>query len=330
MPCGSRSTAGYRQPEVENGSLQIVLPVLLLFGAAGDAEPQAPPPFRISVNVDLVVLHATVCDRKGRIAPDLRKQDFEIYENGVRQSIRLFRHEDVPVTVGLVVDHSGSMRPKLGDVIAAARTFARSSNPEDQMFVVNFNEKVTLGLPAAIRFTNRPDQLESAILKVSATGETALYDAVIKALVQLQAGGCDKKVLLIISDGGDNASAHGLAEVLKMAGQSSALVYTIGIFDEADRDQNPGVLRRLARASGGEAFFPGQHQEVVAICERIASDIRHQYTIGYVPTSAAPPGAYRSIHVIAGAAGYGKLLVRARPGYTAGEPKPVRRDEGAK
>lgn len=303
--------------------------LLLLVGLVGGAEPQAPRPYRISVNVDLVVLHATVRDRKGRFVSDLRERDFEIYEDGVRQAIRLFRHEDIPVTVGLVVDHSGSMRPKLADVIAAARTFVRSSNQEDQMFVVNFNEKVTLGLPGAIRFTNRLDELEAAILKAPAAGQTALYDAVVEALERLQAGGREKKVLIVISDGGDNASAHRLAEVLKIAGQSSALVYTIGILDEEDPDRNPDVLRRLARATGGEAFLPGKLNEVVAICERIARDIRNQYTIAYAPTSAAEPGAYRSIRVAVRADGYGKLFVRARAGYIAAEPGPIT-NEGAK
>jgi len=308
----------------------LILPLLLVVGFTGDAEAQAPPPYRISVNVDLVVLHPTVRDRKGVVASDLREQDFAVYEDGVRQSIRLFRHEDIPVTVGLVVDHSTSMHRKLSDVVAAARTFVRSSNQEDEMFVVNFNEHVTLGLPGAIRFTNRVDELESAILRAPATGQTALYDAVVAGFERLQTAGRDKKVLIVISDGGDNASAHILADVLRMAGQSSALVYTIGIFDEDDPDRNPYMLRRLARATGGEAFFPGQLNEVVAICERIARDIRNQYTVGYVPASAAQPGVYRSIRVNARAAGYGKLFVRARSGYiTAGESRPLP-DEAAK
>jgi VWFA-related protein len=286
----------------------LTLPLLLLISLVCNAEPQT-----ISVNVDLVVLHTTVSDRKGRVVSDLREQDFKIYEDGVRQPIRLFRHEDIPVTVGLVIDHSGSMRRKLADVIAAARTFVQSSNPEDQMFVVNFNEHVTLGLPDAIRLTNRPDELARAISNTPPTGQTALYDGIVKAREQLQAGSRDKKVLIVISDGGDNASTHTLTDVLKMAKQSSALVYTIGIFDEEDPDRNPGVLRRLARATGGEAYFPAKLGEVVEICERIARDIRHQYTIGYVSNSAAPPGSYRSIRVIAG-----KLSVRARDGYIAG------------
>ena len=137
-------------------------------------------------------------------------------------------------------------------------------------------------------------------------------------------------MLIVISDGGDNASAHSLAEVLKMAERSSALVYTIGIFDEEDPDRNPGVLRRLARATGGEAFFPGQLNEVVAICERIARDIRHQYTIGYVSNVTAQPGAYRAIRVVARAAGKNKLSVRTRSGYIAAGASQATKDEAIK
>ena len=308
------------------------LPLLLIVCLLGDAGPQAPPPYLISVNVHLVVLNATVRDRQGRFAADLRERDFEVYEDGVRQSIRLFRHEDIPVTVGLVVDHSGSMRQKLPEVIAAARTFVQSSSPEDEMFVVNFNERVTLGLPDGIRVSNRPDELARALSNMPANGQTALYDAVFVARERLQAGTRDKKVLIVISDGGDNASSHSLVEVLSMARQSNVLVYTIGIFDEEASDQNPGVLKRLAEATGGEAFFPGKYSEVVAICERIAQDIRHQYTLGYVSSNAAAkPGAYRAIRVAARPAGKAKLIVRTRAGYIAGgESMPVNRDEGSK
>ena len=146
-------------------------------------------------------------------------------------------------------------------------------------------------------------QLESAILKAPTTGRTALYDAVAEALERLLDGHREKKVLVAISDGGDNASTHSLAEVLKLAEQSSALVYTIGIFDPADEDRNPDVLRRLARATGGEAFFPGQFNEVVAICERIARDIRNQYTLGYVSATTGQPGVYRTIRVAASVPG---------------------------
>ena len=156
------------------------------------------------------------------------------------------------------------------------------------MFVVNFNEKVSLGLPANLPFSNRPEDLGSAIANAPTTGRTALYDAVFEARKRLLAGSREKKVLIVISDGGDNASAHTLAEVLKMAGQSTILVYTIGIFDDTDADRNPGVLRRLAGVTGGEAFFPGEYSEAIGICERIARDIRNQYTIGYLSRQRGP------------------------------------------
>lgn len=301
--------------------MRLALLLLLIGARSTHAEPQTPEPFQISVSVNLVELHATVRDRKGHFVAGLREQDFQVFEDGVRQAIRLFRREDIPVTVGLVVDHSGSMRHKIADVISAARTFVRSSNPEDEMFVVNFNEHVSLGLPAAIPFTNRLEDLESAISKAPAAGQTALYDAVVEASQRLRAGSRDKKVLIVISDGGDTASTHTLAAVLKMAEQSSALMYTIGIFDDDDPDRNPDVLRRLARVTGGEAFFPGQLQEVVTICERIAGDIRHQYTLGYVPTNVLQPGTWRAIRVTAHNAGNGNLTVRTRSGYIAGGDK---------
>jgi len=314
------------------------LPLLLLICFAVPAKPQASPliddqvqqPYRISVNLDLVVLQATVRDRKGRFASDLRAQDFEVYEDGVRQSIRLFRHEDIPVTAGLVIDHSGSMRRKLPDVIIAARTFVQFSSPEDEMFVVNFNDSVTLGLPAAIRFTNRPDDLARAISNIPATGKTALYDAVVASLEQLQAGSRNKKALIVVSDGGDNASTHRMAEALKLADQSGALVYAIGIFDDKDPDWKPAVLRRLARSTGGEAFFTSQLNEVAAICERIARDIRHQYTIGYVSSNRAKPGAWHPVRVVARPTGKVKLFVRTRSGYIAADESRPTREDGTK
>jgi VWFA-related protein len=265
-----------------------------------------------------VVLHATVTDRQGGFVSDLGERDFEVYENGVPQRIKLFRNEDVPVTVGLVVDHSTTMRPKLTEVTAAARTFVRSSNREDEMFVVNFNEHVWLGLPPAIQFTDSTAALERAIATPRAWGQTALYDAIARALTQVQAGSRDKKVLIVVSDGGDNASGRILADVMKLAGQSSAMIYTLGLFDQDDPDRNPGVLKRLAQATGGEAFLPGQLSDVVAICERIARDIRHQYTIGYSPINRNPDGAYRAIRVVARTNGHGRLSVRTRTGYIAG------------
>ena len=320
-----RSQSGKRRVAKAIGfaALLLVVPV----SSAGYQTPPAgqgrePSLFRISVDVPLVVLRATVTDRQGSIVTNLDEQDFEVYENGVPQHIQIFKNEDIPVAVGLIVDHSSSMAPKLAEVTAGARAFVRSSNRNDEIFVVNFNEIATLGLPATTRFTDSSAELERAILTEHTRGQTALYDAIAMGLEQLQTASPDKKVLIVVSDGGDNASQRKLDEVMKLGEQSSAVIYTVGIFDKDDPDQNPGVLHRLARATGGEAFLPGQIGEVVAICERIARDIRHQYTFGYVPSNPARDGSYRAIRVLARTKGQGKLSVRTRTGYIAGgEPK---------
>jgi Ca-activated chloride channel family protein len=278
-------------------------------------EPQA---FHISVDVDLVVLQATVRDHEGHPVMELGSKDFEVFEDGHPQPIRLFRHEDTPVTAGLIIDHSGSMRKKLADVTAGAQAFVRSSNRNDQMFVVNFNEIASLGLPIGMGFSDSAGTLGAAIWGAPATGTTALYDAIVEGLKRLQKGSSDKKVLIVISDGGDNASKATLDSVLKMAEQSSAMIYTIGIFDSDDPDKNPKVLQRLARESGGEAFFPAEVSETLHICEGIARDIRDQYTIGYSSMSTKKDGTYHKVHLTARAQTDGKLSVRTRAGYSSG------------
>ena len=325
------SFATNSRPERARG-VATVLAVVIFAAIVPSSHAQSQPPamYQISVDVDLVVLPVTVRDRQGRNVSDLRESDFKVYEDGVLQSIRLFRHEDIPVIAGLLVDHSGSMRPNIAEVITAARAFVRSSNPEDRMFVVNFNETVSLGLPAAVGFTADPDQLERAIWRAPAVGETALYDAIVKALAKLQTGGLDKKVLVIISDGADNASSHSLAQALEMAERSSAIIYTVGLFAPDDRDANPKVLRRLAQETGGEAFFPDQPGAVTEICERIARDIRNQYSIGYVSADAQRDGVYRVIRVSAQASGHGKLFARTRSGYIRGAQLTEPKDEDGK
>lgn len=294
--------------------------------ASSSLEPPSENPYTIKVNVDLIVLRATVLDRKKALVSGLDRSDFQVYENGVPQPIKHFSHEDIPVTVGLVVDNSGSMKPKRADVIAAALAFARSSNPQDQMFVVDFNEKVSFGLPDDTPFTDHIPQMERALSRIAPDGETALYDAVAAALDHVKKGSRDKKVLIVISDGGDNASEHKLSEVMAQAAQSEVIIYTIGIFDEQDEDRNPRVLARLATETGGEAYLPESLKEVAPLCERIAHDIRNQYTIAYVPTDRNRDGSYRAIQVKASAPDRGRLLVRTRTGYfapSAPQPSPA-------
>jgi VWFA-related protein len=268
--------------------------------------------------VDLVVLRATVRDSKGAPVAGLDKDDFQVLEDKVPQQIESFSHEDVPVTVGLVVDNSGSMKAKRIEVIDAAMAFARSSNPEDQVFVVNFNEHVSMGLPANVPFTGNQKQLEAALSRNKADGMTALYDAVAAALDQLKKGKWDKKVLIVISDGGDNASTHTLSQILGMVNQSNAILYTLGIFDPNDDDQNPRVLKQLAKISGGESFFPESLAELLPICQQIAHDVRSQYTISYAPANRKPDGTYRAIEVKARTSSVrGRLHVSTRAGYSA-------------
>ena len=282
-----------------------------------------PGAFQISVDVALVVLEATVRDHEGHAVPQLKREDFAVFEDGRPQEIRLFRHEDTPVAVGLVIDHSGSMREKLGEVTTGARAFVRSSNSRDQMFVVNFNETVSQGLPPGVRFSDSVEQLGAAVWGRPAVGTTALYDAIIDGLIRLRDGAREKKVLIVISDGGDNASKAPLDRVLKMAEQSSAMIYTIGIFEPDDPDGKPAVLRRLAHETGGQAFFPSQLTETVEICERIARDIRDQYTIGYSSASEKRDGTYHKIRLTARSKTGGKLAVRTRAGYSAAEASPA-------
>ena len=274
-------------------------------------------PYTIDVSVDMVVLHATVQNSRRVLVSGFVKDDFQVYEDGVLQQIKYFSQEDIPVTVGLVVDSSGSMRTKRSEVISAALVFARSSNSDDQMFVTSFNEHVSFGLPPDMPFTGDADQLRVALSKIDADGMTALYDATAAALEHLKKANRDKKVLLVVSDGGDNASKHNLSEVMSLAGRPEAIIYAIGVFEEEDPERNPRVLKRLAKATGGEAFLPKSLTEVVPICERIARDIRNQYTLAYVPTNQRRDGLFRSIQVKARSLSGQRLMVRTRVGYYA-------------
>jgi VWFA-related protein len=298
----------------------IILTVVLAAGWSRDRFQDSPDQanqFKIKSSVNVVLLHVTVRDRAGNLVGQLNKDNFQIYEGGILQQIESFSHEDVPVTVGLVVDNSGSMRSKRPEVIAAALAFDRSSNPQDEMFVVNFNDGVSFGLPRNTPFTDQPDQLKLALSSVEPTGRTALYDAVSDAAAHLKQGSHDKKALIVVSDGGDNASKHTLAETMALAVKSDAMIYTIGLFDPDDPDRNPRVLKELAKATGGDAFLPESIKDVQTICERIALEIRNQYTVTYVSSNKKSDGSYRRIKVIVSAPNHGRLKVRARSGYYA-------------
>jgi len=294
---------------------------LVLPGPGGVAAQSAPPGIpSISVDVNLVVLHPSVRDRQGGFVSGLRKQDFQVFEDGRRQAIRLFQHEDVPVSVGLLVDNSASMGPKRPDVTAAALAFARSSNPQDELFVVNFDQKVSFGLPDTELFSARAPELEKALNGVPAWGQTALYDAIEAGLEHMTKASRERKILIVVSDGGDNSSRQTLKQVVDNAARSNVMIYAIGLLDEHDADQNPGFLKKIARVTGGEAFFPDPTSEAVNVCKQIAQDIRRQYTIGYAPSNEKLDSTYRRIRVVVHAPGRGRLEVRSRAGYIAAPP----------
>jgi Ca-activated chloride channel family protein len=294
---------------------RIAVMSILLYGAAPVSFSQDAPKV-FSSRSEVVVVHVTVTDGKLRPVAGLPRDAFAVYEDGRPESVTFFRNEDNPVTVGLVLDCSGSMQRKRDAVIAAGMAFARSSHPRDEMFTVNFNEGVWDGLPPSVPFTTDEGELYAALQRTTARGQTALFDAVRAALKHLQQGHEQKKVLIVVSDGGDNASAATFADVLDQALRMDAIIYTIGMRDQYDSDAKPQVLKKLSNATGGEAFFPHNPDDTSKILEQIAHDIRTGYTLGYSPSQDAP--GYRTIRVDVHGPDGRKLNVRARSGYIAG------------
>ena len=273
----------------------------------------------ISVETALVVLPVRVTGPDGDFVSGLAQEQFRVYEDGRQQAITFFEQEDTPVTVGLVVDHSRSMGPKLPAVAAAVSAFAQSSNPNDEMFVVDFSDSVSVELSGGKPFTSNPGELARAVTQVSALGMTALYDAVAEGLKHLQLGRSEKKALVIVSDGGDNASGRKYADVLELAHRSQAVIYAI-VLVGSHEEENPGVLRRLCKDTGGLAFFPEEGQSVSEISADIARDLRDQYTIGFSPEKKYDD-SFRKLRVDVKATGRSKLQVRTRSGYFATPPK---------
>jgi VWFA-related protein len=271
----------------------------------------------------MVVLHATVTDAKGEFVSDLKSNNFRVFEDKTEQKISVFSHEDIPVTMGLVIDNSGSMREKRAQVNTAALTFVKTSNAQDEVFVVNFNDEYYLDLNED--FTSDMKELNEALERIDARGSTALYDAVIGSLDHLRKGHKDKRVLLVITDGDDDASRKSLEYTMKAAEASDAMIYAIGVFSEDDRKNDKRMVRHskkilteLAEATGGLAYFPEGLEDVEPICTQVAHDIRNQYTLGYYPTNTSRDGTFRTVQILLNSPkGYGKLSVRTRTGYFA-------------
>jgi Ca-activated chloride channel homolog len=319
-----RTTNGERLRATRSFSVRrsafVVLVVLTssFFVLSSSAQEQQPA-FRSSSS-ELVVLPVVVTDKQGRYVSDLPGDRFTIFDNGRRVPIELFSNQDTPVTVGLVIDASGSMRPKIGEVLAAALRFAHLSNPEDELFALRFNDDVEMVVKdRPFIMANEIADLETAIGGIRPEGRTALYDGLMTSLDHLRSGTRTRKVLIVISDGGDNASDAKLEHVLARARDSNAAIYTVGVFDSDDMDKNPGVLKDLARTTGGERFLPRSAGELLTACEKIAREVRGGYTIGYVPP--ARDGAFHRVRVEIDPSVTRHLNVRTRPGYfAAGRP----------
>jgi len=267
----------------------------------------------------LVVLPTTVVDKTGHLVTTLPREAFTVLENGVQQQIKQFKREDVPVSMGLIIDNSGSMRDKRAKVEAAALALVKASNPEDEVFIVNFNDEAFLDNPHGKDFTSDIKEMEDALTRIDSRGGTAMRDAIRMSIDHVkEKAHKDKKVLVVVTDGNDNSSVVGLEDLVKAAQQSEVLIYAVGLLsDEERREANRAkkALEALAEATGGETFFPKDVSEVERIATQVAHDIRNQYTIAYTPSEQAMDGSFRQIKVTVKAAG--SPTVRARSGYYA-------------
>ncbi len=307
--------------------LPLILLALIGVGALSPVPGQEGPngsKYTIAVDVAFVVFNVRVTDNRGRHVPGLEPGDFSVHEDGRLQDVTLFQAEEAAASVGLIIDNSGSMAGRRADVVKAALAFAAMSNSQDEIFVVNFNENVYLGLPPSIRFTNDVDQIRSALLQTAPVGLTALYDALALGMDHLNSGTRDRKALVALSDGGDNASRHRLDEVLQAAQRSSAVIYTIGIYDETNLDRNPRVLRRIAEMSGGRAYFPDSPNDLEQLWSDIALEIRNQYTIVYRSNNPDRDGEFRKVRITVRHGGR-DLRVVTRDGYFAPGGKSIAR-----
>ena len=287
--------------------------------------------FQISVDVQLVQLPVSVADRDGQPVLGLEQAHFQVLEDRVPQQISFFKHEDVPISVGLVIDNSGSMWNKRERVNSAALTFVRESNPEDETFIVNFDDSAYMEQD----FTGSIGNLMDTLDNIDTRGETAFNDAVYLSTEHVEAEGrMDKKALLVITDGEDNKSSYTLDEVVEKLRGSSVTVYAIGLLEQ--NDQRGGLFRKspsqkakkaleeLAEVTGGEAFFPKTLEEVEEFCRQIAHELRNHYTIGYNPSNRNLDGTWRNVEVRVNAPrGFPKLSVRTKPGYRAPDGKPT-------
>jgi len=280
---------------------------------------QQQPPTTFTVGTRLVVCHTTVIDKSGHLVTNLTKDAFSVFENGTPQEIKSVKREDVPVSMGLIIDNSGSMRDKRAKVEAAALALVKDSNPDDEVFIVNFNDEAFLDLPHGKNFTNDIKEMEEALTRIDSRGGTAMRDAIRMSIDHLkEKAHKDKKVLVVVTDGNDNSSVISLENLVKAAQQSEVLIYGVGLLGDEERREAARAtraLKSLGEATGGAIFFPKELAEVDKIAHQVARDIRNQYTVEYSPSNTAMDGSYRQIKITVKAPG--NPTVRTRSGYYA-------------
>jgi VWFA-related protein len=249
--------------------------------------------FKLNVNVDLTEVHVNVTDQNDRPVGNLKKENFRVFEDRAEQNIAVFKHEDIPVSLGLVIDNSRSIEPRKQRLDVAALSFVRKGNPEDETFIVHFDDTARLNRD----FTESIPLLEETLAGMKPFGQTAIYDALILALEQMQRARHSKRAILLITDGVDNSSRHTLSEAVEATKRARVAVYTVGLLSLSGGVKAEESLVRIAEASGGRAFFPNDVDEARVSMERVARDLREQYTLGYFPTNNARNGRWRSIRV---------------------------------
>ena len=314
-------------PTLKISGIAVVLIIVIsisgaAFQSASQASADQAKPF--SSGITRVVLYATVRQNNGGFVADLRQEDFTILEDGKPQEIVSFRREDVPVAIGLLVDNSQSMMNKRPQVVEAAKAFVRATNPQDEIFILHFNEVILWGLSPEIPFTSDRRLLDTALDRMTVDGKTALYAAIAEGLKHLNKSALTKKALIVLSDGGDNMGPLKMDDVVKIADLSGASFYAIGIYDPMDGDADPKVLRTMANRTGGEAYFPQRVDEMRSLCETIAATLRNQYALSYSPPSWATGPTYRKVELKVKDPKRRKLTVRTRTGYYTTGSNPER------
>jgi Ca-activated chloride channel homolog len=262
---------------------------------------------------ELVVLHVSVRDRGGRYITGLDRDAFTVIDDGKPQTLEMFGAEEVPASIGFLIDNSNSMHPNRDRVIAAAVEFASRSHPKDEIFVMTFNERVQHAFGPAVAGEMNPATFRAAMARaIAARGMTAIYDGILSGLTRVGTGLHTRQVLIVVSDGDDNASTATRQDVIKQVRESDATIYTIALIDPLTREGNPGLLRELARETGGESYRPRRMDDIGEAFERIAKDIRSAYTLAYAPSSKT---ARHTVRVYVRSKDGRALQVRTRDGY---------------